>query len=396
MHGWEKMPDQISTSGGFYFNLINLQPLLKNPMKIVKTGIYKFSIPMAPFTIATGTMDFAQNTLISIVTDNGLEGLGECSAFPMIVGETQNTCFEMAKEFASLWKGKVANAIEERMKELDAFTAFNSTIKSAFEMALFDLAAKEVGQPLYQFLGGEKKLLETDLTIGIDTPRKMARQAKEFVEKGVRIIKIKLGKDADEDIERVKQIRESIDKKIILRVDANQGWSFNEAVVVLQKISEYNIQFCEQPMRCWDDPLLPDLKKLSPIPIMADESVFSHRDADRLLLANSCSYVNIKFAKSGGILEATRINQVCEELNVPCMMGGMLESRLALTAFAHFATSHANIRFYDMDTCLLGHKIDPIIGGVTYNQFHLEIPDAPGIGAHVDPSFLKTCESVTI
>jgi L-alanine-DL-glutamate epimerase-like enolase superfamily enzyme len=78
------------------------------------------------------------------------------------------------------------------------------------------------------------------------------------------------------------------------------------------------------------------------------------------------------------------------------MMGGMLESRLALTAFAHFATSHANIRFYDMDTCLLGHKIDPIIGGVTYNQFHLEIPDAPGIGAHVDPSFLKTCESVTI
>src|SRR6476660_6457211 len=151
-------------------------------MKIVKTVIYKFSIPMHPFTIATGTMDFAQNTLIRIVADNGLEGLGECSAFPMIVGETQNTCFEMAKEFASLWKGKEAYAIEERIKELDAFTAFNSTIKSAFEMALFDLAAKEVGQPLYQFLGGEKKLLQTDLTIGIDTPAKMARQAKEFVE----------------------------------------------------------------------------------------------------------------------------------------------------------------------------------------------------------------------
>ena len=80
-------------------------------MKIVKTGIYKFSIPMDPFTIATGTMDFAQNTLIRIVSDKGLEGLGECSAFPMIVGETQNTCFEMAKEFASLWKGKEAHCI---------------------------------------------------------------------------------------------------------------------------------------------------------------------------------------------------------------------------------------------------------------------------------------------
>jgi L-alanine-DL-glutamate epimerase-like enolase superfamily enzyme len=149
-------------------------------------------------------------------------------------------------------------------------------------------------------------------------------------------------------------------------------------------------------MRTWNDPLLPDLKNLSPIPIMADESVFNHHDAERLLLANACTYVNIKFAKSGGILEATKINQVCEELNVNCMMGGMLESRLALTAFAHFATVHSNIKFYDMDTCMLGHKIDPIIGGVKYNDFFMEIPDLPGIGADVDPQFLDKCESAVI
>ena len=365
-------------------------------MKIVRIFIYKFSIPMHPFTIATGTMEFAQNTLIKIVTDKDLYGLGECSAFPMIVGETQNTCFEMAKDFAALWIGKEAMAIEERMQQLHAFTAFNSTIKSAFEMALFDLAAKDAGVPLYKYLGGEKKPLETDLTIGIGMPGEMALQAKEFVKRGVRILKIKLGKNAEEDIERVKQIRENIDKKIVLRVDANQGWSFNEAVAVLSKINEFNIEFCEQPMRRWDDPLLPDLKRLSPIPIMADESVFTHHDAERLLIANACSYVNIKFSKSGGILEATRINQVCEELNVPCMMGGMLESRLALSAFAHFATTHANIRFYDMDTCMLGHKVDPIIGGATYNGFHVELPDTPGLGADVDPNFLKNCESVQI
>jgi L-alanine-DL-glutamate epimerase-like enolase superfamily enzyme len=149
-------------------------------------------------------------------------------------------------------------------------------------------------------------------------------------------------------------------------------------------------------MRTWDDPLLPDLKNLSPIPIMADESVFDHYDAERLLLANACSYVNIKFAKSGGIMEASRINQVCEDLNVNCMMGGMLESRLALTAFAHFATAHPNIKFYDMDTCMLGHKIDPIKGGVVYNGFNLELPDTPGIGADVDENFLKKCVSVII
>ncbi len=122
---------------------------------------------------------------------------------------------------------------------------------------------------------------------------------------------------------------------------------------------------------------------------MADESVFDHHDALRLILAGACDYVNIKFAKSGGIEEAIRINSVCEEYNIPCMMGGMLESRLALTAFAHFALSQDNIQFYDMDTCLLGHQIDPVTGGVQYNGYFLEVPDTPGIGADIDEAFLK-------
>ena len=126
-------------------------------MTITKTEIYKFSIPMHPFTIATGTMHFAQNIFIRIHTDAGFTGVGECSAFPMIVGETQATCFAMAQDFAALLKGKDASRIEERLQELHDFTAFNSTAKSAFDMALYDLAAKAAQQPLYRFLGGEKK-----------------------------------------------------------------------------------------------------------------------------------------------------------------------------------------------------------------------------------------------
>ena len=129
-------------------------------------------------------------------------GVGECSAFPMIAGETQATCFEMARDFATLWKGKDALIIEERVNELHSFTAFNSTIKSAFDMALFDIAAKNKNQPLYEFLGGRKKQIETDLTIGIDSAEKMAQTAIGFKSKGVRIIKIKLGKNGDDDIER--------------------------------------------------------------------------------------------------------------------------------------------------------------------------------------------------
>jgi len=346
---------------------------------------------MHPFTIATGTMEFAQNVFIRVHTDEDKYGVGECSAFPMIVGETQATCFEMAKDFASIWKNKDAAAIEKRMEELHAYTAFNHTIKSAFDMALFDLAAKKAGVPLFRFLNGQKKEIETDLTIGIDTPEKMAATALRFKQQGVRKIKIKLGKDAKEDVSRVSMIRAAVGDEIILRIDANQGWSFEDAAFALQQMEPFQIEFCEQPMRYWDDDKWTALRKMTSIKLMADESVFDHHDAERLIADGACDYVNIKFAKSGGILEAKKINAICEQNNIPCMMGGMLESRIALTAFAHFATANDNIKFYDMDTCMLGHKEDPVTGGVRYRGYFLELPDVPGIGADADEGFLQNC-----
>jgi L-alanine-DL-glutamate epimerase-like enolase superfamily enzyme len=351
---------------------------------------------MHPFRIATGTMYYAQNLFIRIETDQGLTGVGECSAFPMIVGETQSTCYEMGKDFARLWKGKDALDMDARLKDLDDFTAFNATAKSAFDMALYDLAAKKQGIPLYKYLKGNKKPLETDLTIGIDEPEVMAATAVEFKNKGVRIIKIKLGKNGVTDLKRVEMIRAAVGGSIQLRIDANQGWDFETAKEVLTKMGKWDIEFCEQPMRYWDDHLLPELRHISPIKIMADESVFNHHDAERLIAAGACDYVNIKFSKSGGIAEAIRINQVCSDHHIPCMMGGMLESRLALSAFAHFALSQDNVKFYDMDSSLLGHQADPVVGGVIYKGYFLEVPDSPGIGADIDDEFLKNCEQIII
>jgi L-alanine-DL-glutamate epimerase-like enolase superfamily enzyme len=125
----------------------------------------------------------------------GFYGVGECSAFPMIVGETQDTCLVMAKDFAKLWVGKDALDIPARMQELHAFTAGNTTIKSAFDIALYDIAAKNAGLPLYQFLGGEKRVVESDITIGINTPEVMAAKA-DFKASGANILKVKLGKEA--------------------------------------------------------------------------------------------------------------------------------------------------------------------------------------------------------
>jgi L-Ala-D/L-Glu epimerase len=366
-------------------------------MTIRHIAIYKLSIPMVPFTIATGTMDFAQNIFIRIFTGENIYGVGECSAFPMIVGETQATCFAMAQDFAKIWKGKNPLDIPERMAELHAFTAGNSTIKSAFDMALYDLAAKHAGLPLYQFLGAKNtKRLETDLTIGIAAPADMAAQAADFEARGVRIIKVKLGKSANEDIERIKQIRQSVSPHIQLRIDANQGWSFEDAKKVLTALAPYDIEFCEQPMRTFNDHLLPALKQISPIPIMADESVYHHLDAARMIRTNSCSSVNIKFSKTGGLLEAIAVNAVCAAAHIPCMMGGMLESRLALSAFAHFATAFDNVSYYDMDTCLLGHTEDPVTGGVQYNGFFVELPTGHGIGADINDQYLLSLEQTMI
>ena len=365
-------------------------------LAITHTEIFQLALPMEPFVIATEVSTVAQNTFIRIHTDAGITGMGECSAFPMLTGETQGTCYEVAKELARLIKGKNPLDIGARMEEMNSFLAFNTTIKSAFDMAMYDISAKAANQPLYKFLGGEKKTIETDLTIGIGEPEHMAESARDYVARGVRTIKVKLGKKGEEDVLRIRLIREAVGPSIALRIDANQGWDFDTAVKALNAIAPYDVQFCEQPIHHHYDHLLPALRKASPIPIMADESVFDHYDAIRLIESESCDYINIKLAKSSGIREAIKIADAARDYGIPCMLGGMLESRLALTAKVHLAMSHDNIRFYDLDPCLLGQLEDPVTGGAQYKGFLLEVPDAPGIAADIDPAFLEHCIHTTI
>ncbi len=361
-------------------------------MKITHTEIYRLSIPMEPFVIATGTMSYAQNTFVRIHTNQGIYGVGECSAFPMIVGETQDTCLVLARDFAQLWKGRDPLAIPERLAELDAFVARNTTIKSAFDMALYDLAAKHAGMPLYRFLGGDVRHIATDITVGIAEPEEMAAKALIFKEQGATVLKVKLGKRPVDDIARIRAIRERVGAALPIRIDANQGWRFDEAVAALQGLRPFDIQFCEQPMRSYDDHLLPQLRKETTIPIMADESCYDHHDAERLAIQGACDYINIKFSKSGGIAEALRIQQTAAKHHIPCMIGGMLESRLALSAKVHFAYAASNVQFFDMDTCLLGHLEDPVESGVQFSGYNLSLPEHPGIGADIDPAFLRNCE----
>ena len=129
---------------------------------------------------------------------------------------------------------------------------------------------------------------------------------------------------------------------------------------------------------------------------MADESCYNHHDARKLINSKSCEYLNIKFSKSGGILQAQKIHEIALQSGVKCMIGSMLESRIALSANLHFALASPNVVFFDLDTCLLGHLVDPVLGGLTYDGYFLDVPDTPGIGADADLHFLLNCDKWVI
>ncbi|QIP12304.1 dipeptide epimerase [Spirosoma aureum] len=365
-------------------------------MKITQIALYRFDIPLkAPIAISLGTIENARNILVEIQTDEHITGWGEGSPFWMIVGETQASGLAAADDMARLLIGRDPLDIEGCINALTRYLPGHPTTRSAFDMALYDIASKAARMPLYQFLGGSKRPLVTDETIYINTPERMVEDAMRIQEKGADAIKVKLGTTLQDDIRRIEAIRKAIGDSTPIRTDANQGWDVVTASGVLRAIGNWNVQYCEQPIKRHDIAGLRQIRQLSTVPIMADESLFDSTDAIRLVREEAVDYFNIKLSKSGGIFEALKINAIAEAAGIPCMIGCMSESRLALTANAHFAAARQNVRFCDLDGCF-EHAHDPIYGGITYNGYQITLPDTPGIGAEVDSAFLAKSERMTI
>lgn len=371
---------------------------MKDDLKIRQVELYKLSIPLKdPFVISLGPIYNASNVLVIIHTDEGPTGFGECSPFMSINGESMDTCFVVGQYFAKLFKGRNALTIAERVADMDGLIYGNSSIKSAFDMALYDIAAQHAGIPLYQYLGGDKsKTIITDYTVSIGTPEKMAEDALKIKNEGYPAIKIKLGKHGPADVERIRAIRRVVGNDIPLRIDANQGWSVEEAIETLQALANYNIQHCEEPIPRWDFMQLPHVRKASPIPIMADESCGDHHDAGRLLYIGACDMFNIKLGKSGGINKALKMVRLAEAANMHLQVGAFMESRLAMTAFAHFALCSPMIQHFDFDTALM-FSDDPVSGGIKYHANGvIHLPETAGLGASVGKDWLQRMEGISI
>jgi L-alanine-DL-glutamate epimerase-like enolase superfamily enzyme len=368
-------------------------------MKIKKIEIYKLNVPLKePFIISLGTITTANSIVLKIYTDQGIYGTGEGNPYMFIVGETQEADFEYAKMLSKLMLNKNPLEIEDRLAEIDRILKFNPTIKSAFDIALYDIMGKYSGLPLFQLWGGtNNREIITDMTVSIDTPEKMVKDALKFKNAGFPAIKVKLGDNLKNDVARIAAIREAIGYEIPLRIDANQGWDTVTAINTLNALAKYNIEHCEAPIPRWNVSDLPYVREHSPIAIMADESLFNHHDAYRLVHTKACDYFNIKLSKSGGLNNALKIVSIAEAAGIKSQVGCMSETRFGLTGLMHLVIARKNIVHFDLDSALMLAD-DPVTGGIEYKEKGRVTlkGDLPGIGADFDQKYLDKMEKFVI
>ena len=361
--------------------------------------IYKLFIDLKePFVISLGPQNDVQNIIVIIRTKNGCTGYGECSPYMSINGESVDTCFIVGQYFAKVLKGKNALDIPACIELMDKTIYGNSSIKSAFDMALYDIAAQHSGVPVYKLLGGEKnKVLETDYTVSIGDAQKMKNDAIKIKEQGFPAVKVKLGESKEKDVERIKAIREGIGMNHPLRIDANQGWqTAANAIEVLKALAPYNIEYCEEPILRYRFMELNKVSEASPIPVMADESCSDEHDAERLIQLNACKMFNIKLGKSSGFYKGLQIAKLGANAKMHMQVGGFMESRLGMTASAHLALANDYITHCDFDTPLMFTE-DPVIGGIKYlDNGVIDVPETPGLGAAIDESYLRKAEKFVL
>lgn len=367
-------------------------------MKIESVDLYvaKFKLKQV-FTTSLGSRDHNTNIIVKIRSSNGLTGWGECSPNPKINGETSDTCMLIGQLLAKNIIGQDPSQHENIMRIMDQTIYGNSSIKSALDIACFDLAAQNEEKPLYRYLGGsiDKKVF-TDYTVSVDSIDQMREDALSIKERGFPAIKIKLGDGKVSDIERVKAIRLAVGEQMDLRADANQGWTVIEAIHILNEMDQFAVQYCEEPINRKHYFELNGIRKKSLTRVMADESLFDHHDAVKLIKGEHCDLFNIKLGKAAGLLNAQKIIKLAEGANLDVQIGCFMESKIGMTANCHLThTSHA-IKYHDFDSPLF-HSIDPVEGGIAYQKdWSVTIGDAPGLGLQVDQAFLNQCPSVLV
>lgn len=334
-----------------------------------------------PYTIAFRHTDSVQNVILVLRTASGHEGFGAAAPEPRVTGETDEAARAALSENSLAWLiGRDVREVAALCREARARMGNAPAARAAVDMALHDLLAKHFGVPLVELLGRAHESLPTSITIGIKPLEETLAEAEEYLARGFRILKVKVGNVLEEDLQRLARLRERVGPEIAIRVDPNQGYSPEEVSRFFRETANLDLEFLEQPLPVAEFQAVRDLPEPLRDRIAADESILDEKDALALAAPpRACGIFNVKLMKCGGIRPALSIALIAEAAEVAVMWGCMDESVISIAAALHAALASPATRYLDLDGSLDLAR-DVAEGGFVLENGWMRTTGAPGLG----------------
>ncbi|UCF90021.1 MAG: dipeptide epimerase [Desulfobacterales bacterium] len=337
-----------------------------------------------PYTIAYKTIAAVQNHFVRIEAEDGRLGLGVAAPEIDVTGESLAACRRaLDTHLEPLLRGQDVRHFKALSRRFQEALPSVPAARAAVDMALYDLIAQYLELPLVDMLGRVHRALPTSITIGIKSAAESLEEAQEYIDRGFRILKVKIGRSLDEDLERLHKLREKFKRRVAIRVDANQGYTLDEFKEFVRKTNRLDLEFIEQPLQAKDVArmrLLPeDIRKKT----AADESLQDARDAlDFTHPPRPFGIYNIKLMKCGGISSALQIAEIAHIAGIDLMWGCMDVSIVGIAAALHTALSAPATRYLDLDGSLDLAR-DLVEGGFVLQNGELSLTDKPGLGVEL-------------
>ena len=358
-------------------------------MKITKIDTYRVRIPLTyPVKWSGGIRHSAPALILEIHTDEGIVGLGEC------VGPTIPTLETVVnEEFSQFLIGQDPLKTELLTRRLEEFSRnwlkVGYHVISGIEIALLDIKGKWLNTPVHQLLGGQcKKEVNYAGYLFIAEPEVNAKRALEYNKQGYKEIKLKVGRDLNEDADTLAAIRDAIGYDIKIRIDANMHWSLPTAVKWIKTLQKYDLQYVEQPMPDYDLDGLAALRRVVDVPIATDESCSSVERVLEMIKRDSCDVFVVYISEAGGPTRARTIASIADACGKWCVMGTWAETGIATIAGAHSIASTTNFVFSN-DSHYMLQSDDIISKPLQIINGAIEVPHGPGLGVKLDRQKLE-------
>jgi len=327
--------------------------------------------------------------IVRIHTDEGITGLGEATLAPRWSGETSTSCVTAIEQiFSPLLVGKDPTHINQLRPIMEKALVNNPFTKAAIEMGLWDIAGKSVGKSLCQLLGGATRTeIPIKMVVGAFAVEKAVNLAEKFLDWGVLSLKVKVGLDPREDIDRVSAVHALASNNVTIGIDANGGWKPTVARDMMNRLAKFELLFAEQPVAPMHLDALAELRKISNIPIMADESIFTLSDAWNICKKNAADILSIYPGKHGGIYNTLEIANVAHAAGLSCHIGSNLELGIGTAAMLQVAAISPSIESSTYPADLIGplyHETDLLKNSLQLGPTTAKIPEGPGLGVELD------------